>query len=76
MKVPTKAFEILLVEDNEGDIGLITELFSDAKVIPNLHIAEDGEEAIRFLCGKDQVFRFSTPRYNYFGFEFTKKRWT
>ena len=43
-----KPFEILLVEDNKGDIGLITEFLSDAKVITNLHISEDGEEAIRF----------------------------
>ena len=61
MKVPTRAFEIFLVEDNEGDIGLITELFSDVKVIPNLHIAEDGEEAIRFLCGKDQYLGSPLP---------------
>ena len=45
----TKPLEILLVEDNKGDIGLITEFFSDAKVITNIHIAEDGEEALDYL---------------------------
>jgi len=53
--------EILLVEDNKGDIGLITEFFSDAKVITNIHIAEDGEEAIHFLCDKDQFLGSSLP---------------
>lgn len=41
--------EILLVEDNPGDIRLTKEAFKDAKVANNLHIARDGEEAIHFL---------------------------
>ena len=32
MKVPTRPLEIFLVEDNKGDIGLITEFFKDAKI--------------------------------------------
>ncbi len=61
MEMPTKPWEILLVEDNKGDIGLITEFFSDAKVITNIHIAEDGEEAIRFLYGKDTFLGSKLP---------------
>jgi CheY-like chemotaxis protein len=53
MKILDRPLEILLVEDNKGDIGLITEFFSDSKIRINLHIAEDGDEAIQFLCGKD-----------------------
>lgn len=41
--------EILLVEDNEGDIELTKEAFEDAKFRNNLHIAEDGDEALDFL---------------------------
>ena len=54
MKMLSEPLEILLVEDNKGDIGLITEFFSDSVIRINLHIAEDGEEAIRFLFCKDQ----------------------
>jgi DNA-binding response OmpR family regulator len=61
MKILDKPLETLLVEDNKGDIGLITEFFIDAKVRTNLHIAEDGEEAIRFLCGKDQFLGSQIP---------------
>jgi hypothetical protein len=43
VEMSTKPFEILLVEDNKGDIGLITEFFIDSEVITNLHIAGDGE---------------------------------
>jgi|ERR1035437_743670 CheY-like chemotaxis protein len=61
MTISTKPLEILLVEDNKGDIGLITEFFSDAKVITNIHIAEDREEAIRFLYDKDKFLGSTLP---------------
>jgi DNA-binding response OmpR family regulator len=61
MKMSTKPLEILLVEDNKGDIGLITEFFIDSGIRTNLHIAEDGEEAIRFLFGKDQFLGSLRP---------------
>jgi CheY-like chemotaxis protein len=52
--------EILLVEDNEGDIGLIEEVLDEAKIRNSLHIAKDGEEAMFFLHGEG---RFSgSPR--------------
>jgi CheY-like chemotaxis protein len=44
-----KLAEILLVEDNEGDIELTKEAFEEAKFRNNLHIAEDGEEALDYL---------------------------
>jgi len=61
MKILDRPLEILLVEDNKGDIGLITEFFVDAKVITNLHIAEDGDEAISFLYGKDKFLGSPIP---------------
>jgi CheY-like chemotaxis protein len=47
-----KSVEILLVEDNEGDVGLIEEVFEEAKIRNSLYIAEDGEEAMLFLYGE------------------------
>jgi len=41
--------EILLVEDNSGDIRLTKEALKDAKVLLNLSVVEDGEEAMAFL---------------------------
>lgn len=41
--------EILLVEDNEGDIELTREAFEEAKFRNNLHIAEDGDIALDYL---------------------------
>ena len=61
MKTFPTPFEILLVEDNKGDIGLITEFFIDSKIITNLHIAEDGDETLRFLYGKDKFSGSTLP---------------
>jgi len=41
--------EVLLVEDNEDDIDLTKEAFSEARIKLNLHIARDGIEALKFL---------------------------
>ena len=52
MKIIGKPVEILLVEDNEGDVGLIEEVFEEAKIRNNIHVAEDGEEAVLYLRGE------------------------
>jgi chemotaxis family two-component system response regulator Rcp1 len=41
--------EILLVEDNPGDVRLTREALKDAKVLNNLSVVGDGEEALDFL---------------------------
>ena len=41
--------EILLVEDNPGDVRLTREVLVDAKIPTNLHVAIDGPAAIEFL---------------------------
>ncbi|HUS91166.1 MAG TPA: response regulator [Phycisphaerae bacterium] len=45
----SKPVELLLVEDNPGDVLLIREGFKAAKVINGLHVVRDGEEAMAFL---------------------------
>ena len=44
-----RPIEILLVEDNPGDVRLIVEALRDGKVQNKLHIAKDGMEATAFL---------------------------
>jgi len=41
--------QMLLVEDNLGDIRLTKETLRDAKVMVNLHVVGDGVEAMAFL---------------------------
>ena len=41
--------EILLVEDNPGDVRLIKEVFKDAKIYNTMQVAYDGEAAMEIL---------------------------
>jgi two-component system, chemotaxis family, response regulator Rcp1 len=41
--------EILLIEDNLGDVRLTQEALREGKLANNLHVARDGVEAIEFL---------------------------
>jgi CheY-like chemotaxis protein len=43
------AMNVLLVEDNPGDVRLTREALKDAKMHLNLHVANDGVEAMEFL---------------------------
>jgi CheY-like chemotaxis protein len=45
----TRPIEILLVEDNPGDVRLTEEALKDGKMLNNLSVVKDGEEALRFL---------------------------
>ena len=44
-----RPIEILLVEDNPGDVRLTIEALRDSKVRNNLHVAVDGVDALAFL---------------------------
>jgi chemotaxis family two-component system response regulator Rcp1 len=46
---PAVPIEILLVEDNPGDVRLTREALREAKVRNNVHVAADGVEAMAFL---------------------------
>lgn len=48
-KSSAQGIEILLVEDNPGDVRLTREALKDGKIINNLHVAEDGVDALAFL---------------------------
>ena len=48
-RTPTHPIEILLVEDNLGDIELTQEAFLKAKIPNRVHVARDGEEALHYL---------------------------
>lgn len=46
---PGNPIEILLVEDNPGDVDLTIEALKDAKIANNLNVAVDGIDALTFL---------------------------
>lgn len=56
-----KLAEILLIEDNEGDIELTKEAFEEAKFRNNLHIVEDGDQALDFLYKRNSFEQGVSP---------------
>jgi len=46
---PAPPVEMLMVEDNPGDVRLTREALKEGKVYSNLHWAKDGVEALEFL---------------------------
>jgi CheY-like chemotaxis protein len=49
MSPKSKPIDILLVEDNPGDVRLTQEALRDAKVRNSLHVVSNGVEALAFL---------------------------
>lgn len=46
---PAPKVEILLVEDDPGDVLMTTEALEESKLLHTLHVLNDGEEAVRYL---------------------------
>jgi len=44
-----RSINVLLVEDNPGDVRLTIEAMRESKILVNLSLAEDGEAALAFL---------------------------
>jgi CheY-like chemotaxis protein len=53
--------EVLLVEDNPGDVRLTKEALKEGKVQVNLSVAVDGLEAMAFLRKEDKYTDAPTP---------------
>jgi CheY-like chemotaxis protein len=46
---PTRQVEVLLVEDDPGDVLMTREAFADYKLANRLHVCQDGVDAMAFL---------------------------
>ena len=56
-----KEIEVLLVEDNPGDVRLTIEALKDGKVHNHMNVAWDGEEALTFLRRQGQYAQAPRP---------------
>ncbi len=56
-----RQIEILLVEDNQGDVRLTREALIDVKLKNNLHVVQDGVEALAFLRQVDNYQHCPLP---------------
>ena len=56
-----RVIEILLVEDNQGDVRLCREALKRSEVPNNLSVARDGVEALTFLCREGEMHDAPRP---------------
>ncbi len=61
--IPRQPIEILLVEDNPGDIRLIQEAFRESGFSSRLNIARDGEQALAFLRQQGEYSQSPRPAF-------------
>jgi chemotaxis family two-component system response regulator Rcp1 len=54
--------DILLVEDNPGDVRLIIEAFKDAEINHNLMVASDGIEAMQIINQEGKYSNTNRPK--------------
>ncbi|HOX70740.1 MAG: response regulator [Dokdonella sp.] len=56
-----RVVEILLVEDNEGDVRLTREALKEGRIRNRLHVVNDGEHALRFLRREQEYAEAPRP---------------
>ncbi|MFW9873289.1 MAG: response regulator [Candidatus Thorarchaeota archaeon] len=56
-----RPFNILLVEDNPGDVRLTQEAFKESKFFYKMYVVNDGEEALEFLYKKQKFQNVPIP---------------
>ena len=54
--------DILLVEDNPGDVRLTEEAFKDARINNELHVVTDGEAALDYLHRRGEYEDVTRPQ--------------
>src|SRR5581483_288212 len=57
----TKELRILAVEDNLGDILLLTEAFKEGNIPVQMNVVGNGEEALEFLRGERKYAEAARP---------------
>jgi CheY-like chemotaxis protein len=55
------SIEVLLVEDNPGDVQLTRIALEDSKISVNLNVVVDGVEAMAFLRKQEKYAKMHTP---------------
>ncbi|MBU8849909.1 MAG: response regulator [Desulfobacterales bacterium] len=56
-----RAIEVLLIEDSPGDVRLTKEALKEGKILNNLHVVNDGVEAMGFLKKEGEYQISPTP---------------
>lgn len=65
--------QILLVEDNEGDVRLIKEAFNESHIEKTFCVAKDGEEALNYLYKRGEYIDCTRPDIIFLDINLPKK---
>jgi len=60
-QLPSQPIEILLVEDDPGDVLMTQEAFTDYKIANRLTVVSNGEDAIAYLRKQGRFAGVATP---------------
>lgn len=58
----TESLDVLLIEDNPGDVRLTREALRESRFASTLHVVEDGEQALEFLLHRGAYADSPRPR--------------
>ena len=61
MRTRNRAIEVLLVEDNPGDVRLTKEALKEGRLLNNVNVVGDGIEALSFLRRQDKYEQVVQP---------------
>ena len=61
IKFNDKTLQVLIVEDNEGDVRLIKEAFKDSRMLDKFSVVYDGEQALDYLHRRGDFESSSRP---------------
>jgi two-component system, chemotaxis family, response regulator Rcp1 len=64
--------DILIIEDNPGDVRLMREALREVQPAPTIHVAGDGEEAMKFLRQSGSHSNAPRPRLVFLDFNLPK----
>lgn len=73
MSEPKYVGEILLIEDNPGDVRLTKEIFREAGFCGTYYVANDGIEALNFLYQRGDYVDAPRPNAIFLDWHFPKK---
>jgi chemotaxis family two-component system response regulator Rcp1 len=65
--------EILLIEDNPGDVRLIKDGLKNSRIINRISVVGDGEEAMAYLAGTGRYSGAARPDIIFLDLNLTKK---
>ena len=73
MEFTGRTVNILLIEDNAGDVRLIQEAFKDSKIENKFSVVYDGEKAMKYLYKQDEFAEMPRPDIIFLDLNLPKK---